>query len=237
MDISTKTKYHYALDDDWIQLGFQNLAGRDFTNLHGAKHGIFEYHAWSRPHGQETVNGQRRARTFPPANYNALCGVVGHSFEIASRILECPASLDFIYHIVYGNREKLEPQWNHNRQPCWELYPSDDGKKTDAKLDRRAKAREVLQWLQESLRFQICHEDEFPPLEGYDALTGYTNGEAAFYSGISLKDRNADQKTGLASIIRVNNAAILRIANLRQSMDPDERGPMGSYGSRLFRRV
>jgi len=215
MEDRTKAEYPHILDDDWKQLGYLNHPAPNFANLQHPIHPIFEYHAWSRPQGKVRVDGKSQGPTYAKGSYNALAKLVEPAFRLASAMLESPASLDFIYQILHGDRVALGPQWHQNGERCWELRSRDT-----PKTDRRAEAREALKRLAKSLIWQVISPDSSDPLAAYLALTGYITTE--FASGINIKDSDDHRTTGLASIIRVNDATLERISNLRSYQDGDD---------------
>lgn len=71
------------------------------------------------------------------------------------------------------------------------------------------------------MAWQQVGYDNFGPVRGTDALTGYTTSERRIRAGINLKNDDPTRKTGLASIVSINRDTISRLEKLAQIQFPD----------------
>ena len=231
MDPLVRSQYPEILDGDWVNLGYHTkpVAGLYDLEAQPKKHLLFNYSAWSDPLGSVRDN-QRVNTVFTEDDYTRLCSYAEPVFQLASRMLESPGSLDLFYYILYGKRDPLPAQYNHKGEPCSELRLKDMGKG-----HRREQARDALERLADSLAFEIDDPRDDERIRGTHAWTAATTAQLRTRQGVNVKRNNSNAKNGIASIIHINKADLRRLEGFRARCDQATRREADSLRLVLFR--
>ena len=187
MDPDTRDSYQSLIDEDWAKLGY--LANQELT---GSVHSLFQRTNTSRPAGQEHIWPQYRSE----AEYNEMYKVMGPVLQMATRILETPRSLDFLYQVAYSPRITSRGERSNQGRPCKEFGWTEPPTR---ELGRQM-TREALRRLSGSISFAFGDSKANPGLENAFASTGpWIPG---FPDGVKIND--ASSTVGMASRVTLN---------------------------------
>ena len=101
MDARTRDKYSTFLEEDWARLGYLDPPGSQEYGLGLTlpKLAIFHHKHHSRPIVGHVIWSQ-----YSDTQYEKLCAELDPALQLASAMLQSPASLDLVYKIIYGPR-------------------------------------------------------------------------------------------------------------------------------------
>lgn len=184
-----------------MKLGYQR--DEDDPALKCELHPIFQRTNASRSTGAEHIWPQYKSES----EYKELCDELGTVLQIASKILETPSSLDFLYQVVYSRRVTAGQDLS-NREPPRKEFGWDQRPVTGRQM-----ARDALRRLSHSLSFTISCSHANPFIEGSVALTATTATDLeGFPDGVKINE--ASNKMGTASTITLTKHIILMLKKL-----------------------
>jgi len=132
------------------------------------------------------------------SEYKLMFADMEHVFALASAMLDTPASLEFLYNVIFCNRTMVEP-----RKPEDEAFLAldIDPYSATAAIDRHEQARQALNRLAESLTWQF--DNSIQPDE-HAVTTPYLD---EYPDGVGIRD-NAGSHKGLASSIKLGQSSL-----------------------------
>ena len=196
MDAKARKEYSILHDGDWKMLGYDEnpLLRQNEPRLEGDIHPLFQYKIPGRPDSDPIWP------LYTPEQYENHLVDLNPVFQLATRILQSPASLDYFYWLIYSPRTDAEP-------PVWNLgervseYRRDD-KSED---DRRKMSREALD------RLALTHWITIEKSEEVKHAAGLTKARSI---GINIKD-DTSAPSGVNSQIIINQEYLDKLAKLR----------------------
>ena len=200
MDFYHRSAYPCLSNEDWVKLGYEYLR-EDDLGLTSDIHPLFQRTNASRPSGAEHVWPQYKSE----GEYESMCAEMGTILRMASKMLESPDSLDFLYQVASSPRKFSETGFSNQKRPCkefgWHEPPTQD--------IGRSMAKDALRRLSSSLMIQVGEPEANPALRGTIAITSCTLDK--FPNGVKINDAS---KPGIASRITLNQDCILMLRDL-----------------------
>ena len=171
--------YPMILEDDWLALGYVGLPVTQLgRGLDGPIHDVFRYRIPGRsaPIWTKQSLGQ----------YKAIHTLLAPVFRLATKILLCPASLDWFYYLIYAPRKLTEPPIQHKGEDVHRY------RRDDTTINKRHEmARAALQ------RLAMIHTIEFEdnPIDG---------GTWPTMEAVNVKDDSSPTKSGVGPKITIS---------------------------------
>jgi hypothetical protein len=204
MDARIRDKYSTFLEEDWKSLGYLDEPSSDqyAIGLTLPKLPIFHHKHHSRPLVGHVIWTQ-----YSDTQYAELCLEMDSVLRLASAMLECPASLDLLYKIIYSPRRFPPRPMDYEGQPVFEI------ERIESNETRRKMARKALSRLADSLSFLV----DDPKEDGKENCDNVVIHTLALHPyGINIADDSGTPR-GIASVIHVNRNLLAKLSMLLKS--------------------
>lgn len=196
MDSESRKQYESLSEEDWVELGYQ---GGEDPGLTRKLHPLFQRTNTSRPVDARFIWPQYRSE----AEYDAFCVRMGPVLQLASNILDTPASLEFLYQVAHSERQDARHDLDEHGRPYQEFGWGDE----QPTVMQHVWAKEALRRLARSLAFRVSDTMENPAIVAETAHT-----LVGFQQGVLINE--ASSRWGMASRITLNKSFLDRLAEV-----------------------
>ena len=192
---SGRESYPDLEDGDWEALGYVGIPDERLPNLYleNPIHDLFEY----------TVPGRAMPiwQDLSPGQYRVIREMLYPVFQLATKFLLSPASLDWFYYLIYAPRALTDPLVQHNGSNVYEYRRTDT-----PRAERHAKARAALQ------RLARTHTIELNSINDDDEATTVPS-LIQFRQGVNIKD-DSPTPSGMGANIHMSPDYLRQFLNM-----------------------
>lgn len=120
MNAVARAVFPSVRDDEWQWLGYMDTSMPHTSTLTNEIHPLLQFSNDQRGEGRE------RVWTLLEGNVEEMEQMMLPVLRLATKIILSPASIQFIYYILYGPREELADLSRTHRTPVRAIHPTED---------------------------------------------------------------------------------------------------------------